>query len=332
MRSGVVIDLGTVNTLVYTSKAGLVIDEPSVVAVETAGAKQRLRGVGRVADALYGRAPEGVDIIKPLRDGVVSDLDACSLMLGGFLRRIFSRHRLGRPGALVCVPGGATEVERTALVEAAEAGTRHFQIRLVDEVAAAALGTGADQRGGEAVLVLDIGGGTTEIGVVVNGGKVRSRSLRIAGNEMDAAIVRAVRDKHGLTISERTAERLKVAVGLSATGDAVTVTGVDCGRWGWLRVADVEPRLVADALERPLNAIVRALTDLLADIPSDLAEEILFGGVHLAGGGASLLGLSDWISARTCCHADIVNDPLRCVIRGMAVMLEPGAPAHWAAA
>jgi rod shape-determining protein MreB and related proteins len=322
VRLGVVIDLGTVNTLVYTPRHGIIIEEPSVVAVQRS--PSTVLSVGRSADALYGRAPEGVDIVKPLHDGVVHDLEACTLMLGAFMRRVFPHYRPGRLDALVCVPGGATDVERTAVVEAACTGTPRFRAKLVDETVAAALGTGVDQNGGKAVLVIDIGGGTTEIGVVVAGGNVVSRSIRIAGNEMDKAIVRAVRAQHGLVISERTGERLKIAAGLSGTGDTVAVTGVDATRWGWLRTVEVTPKLVAAALERPVNTIITALTDLLAEVPADLAEEILDGGVHLAGGGALLQGAAERIGELTCCNAKVVPDPLRCVVRGMASMLGYG--------
>lgn len=329
VRSGVVIDLGTVNTLVYTAKQGIVIEEPSVLAVDRA--TRRVLSVGRPANALYGRAPSDVEVIKPLHDGVISDLEACSFMLKGFMRRVFPHFRPGRPAALVCVPGGATDVERKALVEATELNTPRFQVTLVDEAVAAALGAGANPSDSRAMLVIDIGGGTTEIGVVVGGGSVLSRSLRIAGNEMDAAIVRAVRARHGLIISEGTAEQLKMAVGLTEAGDEVKVTGVDTTRWGWLRTTEIGPKLVADALQQPINAILKALSDLLADMPAGLAGEVLDGGVHLAGGGALLRGISEWISQQSCCHAQVVADPLRCVVRGLATRLEPAGQSRYAA-
>lgn len=331
MRAGVVIDLGTVNTLVSTSKHGIVRDEPSVVAVQ--GTPRRVLAVGASAEALRAGPPEGVEVIRPLHDGVVSDFEACTLMLGGFLRWVLPRHRPSRPRVLVCVPGRATDVERKALTETLRSAYPHVQVQLVDETVAAATGApgadaataGGDEPDRQAMLVVDIGGGTTEMGIVVGGGKVRSRSIPIAGNEMDQAVVREVRAAHGLVIGERTAEQLKRSAGLTGEGDPVPVTGLDCTRWGWLRTAEVEPKLVAKALERPVKAILTSLEDLLGEVPADLAHEILDGGVRLAGGGALLQGLPERISEETCCRAEVVPDPLRCVVRGLARMVDQAA-------
>lgn len=328
LRSRVGIDLGTVNTLVYTPKHGVVIEEPSVVAVKRPSGE--LISVGRPANALYGRAPVGIDVVKPLRDGVISDLEACILMLKGFMGRAFPRSRLRRQVALVCVPGGATDVERKALVEAVQLGKSHLQVKLVEEAVAAALGTGVAQKDARGVLVIDIGGGTTELGVVVEGGCVVSRSIRIAGNEMDSAIVKAVRSEYGLMISERGAERLKMSSGLTGTGEAMTVTGVDVNRRGGLRAAQVTPQLVSDALERSVEAIVSAAIELLAELPADLAGDILDGGVHLAGGGALVPGLSDRVAEETGFGAQVVPDPLQCVVRGLAHLMDRGGQAHFA--
>jgi rod shape-determining protein MreB and related proteins len=345
MTRGVAIDLGTVNTQVYTEKNGIVIDEPSVVAVQRPGG--RVLAVGREASAYIGRAPDGMAVIKPLRDGVISDLDACVLMLQGFLRRALPYHRPGRLETLVCVPGAATDIERRALVEAAESGSHHFrhlQAHLVEEAVAAALGAvhvsiekptgngaGAPHEVGKAVLVIDIGGGTTEMGVVVGPGCVRSRSIRVAGNEMDAAVARAVRAEHGLVIGDKTAEWLKMQVGLAGTRSPVAVTGVDTRRWGLLRTVGIAPAVVGTALLRPLNTILNALSDLLAESPADLAGEILAGGVQLAGGGALLPGLSEWMTYETRCRATVVDDPLRCVVRGLASLLNSRAQSAYAA-
>ena len=264
--SSVAVDLGTVNTLVYMPGRGVVLDEPSVLAVRPGTGD--LVAVGKPAAALWGRSPEDVEVIKPLHDGVISDPDACSLLLQGFLARVWRRHRLGRPGALVCVPGCATDVERRALIRTVSDGRPHLQVTLVEEPVAAALGSGVDLDAGNAVLIVDIGGGTTEMGVVVAGGITRSRSIRVGGNEMDAAIVRAVRSHLGLLIGERTAERVKMALGLTGNNlDSVLVSGVDPARWGHLRTVEVPAALVRKALERTMSAILSGLADLLAAFP-----------------------------------------------------------------
>jgi rod shape-determining protein MreB and related proteins len=333
--SGVAVDLGTVNTLVYMPGRGVVLDEPSVLAVRRATGD--LVAVGSSAAALWGRAPSDVEVIKPLHDGVISDPDACSLMLQGFLGRVWRRHRFGRLGALVCVPGCATDVERRALVVALSDGRPHFHVTLVEEPVAAALGSAVELDGGNAVLIVDIGGGTTEMGVVVGGGTTemgvvvgggttRSRSIRVGGNEMDAAIVQAVRTHLGLIIGERTAERVKMALGLTGNNvDSLLISGVDPAKWGQLRTVEVTPALVRKALERTMSAILTSLADLLAGLPPDLAQEVLDQGVYLAGGGALLRGVAVEVAEKTGCRATVVDDPLKCVLRGRAVLLDHGS-------
>jgi rod shape-determining protein MreB len=318
----VAIDLGTVNTLVHVAGSGVVLDEPSVMAVQRATAE--VVGVGVPAAILWGRAPENVEVVRPLRDGVIADMDACSDMLGGFLRRVCRHHRLVRPKAVVCVPGCATEVERWALRRAVEEGF-HFRVDLVAEPFAAALGCGADLSEGRTVLVVDIGGGTTEMGVVGGSGVVRCRSIRVGGNKMDDAIVHAVREELGLLIGGRTAERVKMALGLSGNDlESVPVTGVDPAYGGHLRAEQVSATLVQKALERSVSAILDSLGELLAEVPPDLAEDVLDRGVYLAGGGALLHGIAERVSQRACCQATVVDDPLRCVLRGLASLLHRG--------
>ncbi len=319
--SDVAVDLGTVNTLVYMTARGVVLDEPSVLAVDSATGD--VVGVGKAAASLYGRAPEAVDVIKPLHDGVISDPDACSVMLDAFLRRVCRHYRLGRPDALVCVPGCATSVERRALARAVGSGDIHFHVTLVPEPVAAALGCEVDLTDGSAVLIVDIGGGTTEMGVVTAQGPVRTRSIRVGGNEMDAAIMHEVRAQLGMVIGERSAERLKIALGLNGDDrESVIVNGVDPTRWGRLGATEVPADLVEDALERSVSAILTGLADLLAEVPPDLAEDVLGRGIYLAGGGALLHGLAQRISDRSRCKVTVVQDPLRCVLRGLAALLD----------
>ncbi len=293
LRAGVAIDLGTVNTLVSVRGRGLVVEEPSAIAVDRA--TRRTTAVGRAADALAGKAPQGVDVIHPLRDGVIADLDAATAMLQAFLRLARFRRGLLRPVAVVCVPSGATWVERRALAAAAEAGRSRCLVQLVDEPVAAAAGAGFDLTGGTGAFIVDVGGGTTEIAVVTGGHLVRAESLRLAGNAMDEAIVAAVKAELGLLIGRNAARRLKMALGLTgATGGTpewAEVVGVDVAR-GIPRAERIPGELVANALEPCVATIVEAVREILLDLPPDLAEDVVLGKICLAGGGALLPGLA----------------------------------------
>jgi rod shape-determining protein MreB len=325
LRAGVAIDLGTVNTLVSVRGRGLVVEEPSAIAVDRA--TRRTTAVGRAADALAGKAPQGVDVIHPLRDGVIADLDAATAMLQAFLRLARFRRGLLRPVAVVCVPSGATWVERRALAAAAEAGRSRCLVQLVDEPVAAAAGAGFDLTGGTGAFIVDVGGGTTEIAVVTGGHLVRAESLRLAGNAMDEAIVAAVKAELGLLIGRNAARRLKMALGLTgATGGTPEwpeVVGVDVAR-GIPRAERIPGELVANALEPCVATIVEAVREILLDLPPDLAEDVVLGKICLAGGGALLPGLAGRIETAAGIPALVVDDPLRCVVRGAADILEDG--------
>jgi rod shape-determining protein MreB len=322
-RAGVAIDLGTVNTLICVAGRGLVLEEPSAIALnrETGG----VATVGQGADALAGKDPQDVEILHPLRDGVIADLDAASAMLQAFLQLAgLRRLRLLRPSALVCVPGGATWVERRSLAAAVHVIRPRCIVRLVDEPVAAAAGAGFDLAAGAGAFIVDVGGGTTEAAVVAGGHVVRAQSLRTGGNTMDEAIVRAVKAEYGLLLGRNAARGLKMALGLadSATG-WVEAVGVDAAR-RTPRAVQVSGRLVAAALEPTVAAIVESVQEMLSDIPPNLAEEVVRGKIRLAGGGALLPGLSSRIEAATGIPALVVDDPLRCVVRGAAEILEHG--------
>jgi rod shape-determining protein MreB and related proteins len=320
LRAGVAVDLGTVNTLVYMAGRGLVLEEPSAIALDSSTGK--VAAVGRAADALAGKEPQDVEVIHPLRDGVIADLDASTAMLQAFLHRARLRRGLLRPSAIVCVPSGATWVERQSLAAAVEAMRPRCTVRLVDEPVAAAAGAGFDFSDGSGAFIVDIGGGTTEAAVLAGGHVARARSLRLGGNAMDEAIVQAVRAELGLLLGRNAARSLKMVLGLaeSETGWLEAV-GVDAVR-RTPRVAEVPGRLVAAALERPVAAIVDSVQEMLSDIPPDLAEDVVRGKIRLAGGGALLPGLASRIEAATGIPALVVDDPLRCVVRGAAEMLE----------
>ena len=319
-RSSVAIDLGTVNTLVWVAGRGIVLEEPSAIAIDTAVGK--VAAVGEAADALADKEPQDIEVIHPLRDGVIADLDAAVAMLHAFLRR--SRRWAGplRSDALVCVPSGATPVERRSVVAALGVRRPRYNVRLIDEPVAAAAGAGFDLTGGAGGFVVDIGGGTTEVAAVAGWRVVRAQSLRKAGNAMDEAIVQAARNELGLIISQRAARQLKMTLG---------VTG---GAEGWaeavgLDVAHRAPRteyvpggLVAAALEPIVAAIAGTVHEMLSSIPAGLAEDVVRGKIRLAGGGALLPGLAGRIETAAGIGTVVVEDPLRCVVRGAAEILE----------
>jgi len=320
LRAGVAIDLGTVNTLVSVRGRGLVVEEPSAIAIDRASG--RTVAVGRSADALTGKEPSGIDIVHPLRDGVIADLDAAAAMLQAFLRLARLRRGLLRPTAVVCVPSGATFVERRALAATAEAGRPRCTVLLVDEPVAAAAGAGFDRVGGTGAFIVDVGGGTTEIAVVTGGHLVRAESLRLGGNAMGEAIVAAVKAELGLLIGRNAARRLKMALGLTGgTLEWAEAVGVDLAQ-GIPRVVQVPADLVATALERIVVTIADGVRAILLDLPPDLAEDVVRGKVCLTGGGALLLGLASRVEAAAGISTMVVDDPLRCVARGAAEMLE----------
>ncbi len=322
MRSGVAVDLGTVNTLVSISGRGLVIDEPSAIALDRATG--RVAAVGGAADALAGKEPQGVEVLHPLRDGVIADLEAATAMLQGFLRRARLRRGLLRTAAVVCVPGGATWVERRSLAASLAAVRPRCAVRMVDEPVAAAAGAGFDLATGSGVFIVDVGGGTTEAAVVAGGQIVRAQSLRLGGNAMDEAITATVKAELGLMLGRNAARALKTTLGLAADGPAVMETvGVDAAR-RTPRVEHVPAGMVARALQHSATAIVDCVEEMLSDIPPNLAEDVVRGKIRLAGGGALLPGLASRIEAATGIPVVVVDDPLRCVVRGAAEILEHG--------
>ena len=324
-RGSVAIDLGTVNTLVWVAGRGIVLEEPTAIAIDTAIGK--VAAVGAAADALADKEPQDIQVIHPLRDGVIADLDATAAMLHAFLRRVRKRGSsllgpLVRANALVCVPSGATPVERRSIIAALSVRRPRYNVRLIDEPVAAAAGAGFDLDGGAGGFVVDIGGGTTEVAVVAGWRVVRSQSLRKAGNAMDDAIVQAARSELGLIISQRAARHLKTTLGVTggAQGSA-EVVGLDVAQ-RTPRSEDVPGKLVAAALEPIVAAITETVQEMLSEIPAGLAEDVVRGKVRLAGGGALLPGLAARIETAAGIGAVLVEDPLRCVVRGAAEILE----------
>jgi rod shape-determining protein MreB len=320
-RSSVAIDLGTVNTLVWVAGRGIVLEEPSAIAIDTAVGK--VAAVGEAADSLADKEPQDIQVIHPLRDGVVADLDATAAMLHEFLRQ--ARRRgipLVRPNALVCVPSGATPVERRSIVAALGIRRPRYSVRLIDEPVAAAAGAGFDLTGGAGGFVVDIGGGTTEVAAVAGWRVVRAQSLRKAGNAMDDAIMQASRNELGLIISQRAARQLKMTLGVTGGAEGwAEAVGLDAAQ-RTPRTEYVPGGLVAAALEPIVATIAAAVHEILSNIPAGLAEDVVRGKIRLAGGGVLLPGLASRIETAAGIGAVLVEDPLRCVVRGAAEILE----------
>jgi rod shape-determining protein MreB and related proteins len=320
IRGNVAIDLGTVNTLIWVAGRGLVLEEPSAIAVD--GVTGRIAAIGEAADVLAGKEPQDIEVIHPLRDGVIADLDATAAMLHGLLRRARPRSGPLRPRALVCVPSGATFVERRSVIAALEARRPRYSVQLIDEPVAAAAGAGFDLSGGAGGFIVDVGGGTTEVAAVAGWRVVRARSLRMAGNAMDEAIVHAARSDLGLILSERAARQLKTTLGTTGGVDGwAEAVGLDVAH-RTPKVERVPGDLVANALEPTINAIASTVQEMLSEIPPGLAEDVVRGKVRLAGGGALLPGLASRIEAAAGIGTVVVDDPLRCVVRGASLILE----------
>jgi rod shape-determining protein MreB len=319
-KGSVAIDLGTVNTLVWVDGRGLVLEEPSAIAIDDATGS--VAAIGTAADALADKEPKDIRVIHPLRDGVIADLDATAEMLHGFLRKSGALGGPFRRRAVVCVPGGATWVERRSVIAAFGTRRSRWAVELVDEPVAAAAGAGFDLGAGDGGFVVDVGGGTTEVAAVAGWRVVRAESLRMAGNAMDEAIISAARSGLGMILSQRAARQLKAELGLTGgpEGWAETV-GLDAAR-RTPRVEKVPGDLVAGALGPVVSAIGTTVQNVLSDIPAGLAEDVVRGQVRLSGGGALLPGLADRLGEVAGIGVILVDDPLRTVVRGAARMLQ----------
>jgi rod shape-determining protein MreB len=328
IRGSVAIDLGTVNTLVWIAGRGIVLEEPSAIAVDTATGS--VVAVGTAADVLADKEPQDIRVIYPLKDGVIADLDATAEMLHAFLRKARAHSGAMRPRAMVCVPAGATWVERRSIMAVLSTRRSRYAVQLIDEPVAAAAGAGLDLSKGQGGFVIDVGGGTTEVAAVAGWRVVRAKSLRMAGNAMDDAIVNATRTGLGLILSRRAARQLKMTLGLTG-GEAgwAEAVGIDSAR-RTPRVEKVPGELVSMALEPIVAAIATTVQEILSDIPAGLAEDVVRGKVRLSGGGALLPGLPERVEEIAEIGVLLADDPLRCVVRGVAALLEKdpadGAP------
>jgi len=317
------IDLGTANTLVLVRGKGIVINEPSVVAIEKKSKK--VLAVGDEAKEMVGRTPANIVAVRPLRDGVISDFDVAERMVHYFIRKVHERALLpvARPRVVVGLPSGVTEVERRAVHDACmSAGAR--QTLLIEQPTAAAIGASLPINEPVGSMIVDIGGGTSEMAVFSMGGIVVSRSLRVAGDEMDEEIMRYARDRYSLLIGQRMAERIKMAIGSAyplPEEQAMTLRGRNLisGLPEAVEISSVEVR---DALSGPVAMIVEEVRTTLEDTPPELIADLMEQGIALAGGGALLKGLADRLSDETKMRVYVADDPLTCVVRGGGIVLE----------
>ena len=318
------IDLGTANTLVHVAGQGIVIDEPSVVAISTRGGVREVLGVGAIAKQMVGRTPEAIETIRPLRDGVIADFIATEEMLRQFIRRTKSMLGFRRPRIMICVPAGATPVERRAVYETSmQAGAR--RTLMIEEPVAASIGAGLPIDEPTALMVVDIGGGTTDIAVLSLGGVVQARSLRCAGNAMDDAIIRFIRRKHHLLIGDINAERIKIEAGTAAAtgerdGAEIHIRGRDV-RQGIPKSIVLGPQAIAKALEDPIERIAEFIQRCLEDLPPEVASDIAERGIYLTGGGALLDRLDEELQRQVGVKVFVPDKPTHCVIRGTAALL-----------
>ena len=313
--SEVGIDLGTANVLVYIKGKGIVLNEPSVVAINND--TDEILAVGEEARQMLGRTPANIVAIRPLRDGVVSDYDITERMLKYFIRKTCGSGRFFKPRIMVCVPSGVTEVEKRAVREAAEqAGGK--DVFLMEEPVAAAIGAGIDISKPDGVMVIDIGGGTTDIAVISLGGIVASSSVKMAGDKFDEAIVKYMRKAHKLYIGERTAEELKMTIGTAFPREEVISR--ECrGRdlvTGLPKSVEVTSEEIMDALDEPLHEICETVHNVLERTPPELAADISNSGIVVTGGGALLYGIDKRIEDRTGIKVIIAEDPKSCVSVG----------------
>ncbi|MGN0734919.1 MAG: rod shape-determining protein [Anaerovoracaceae bacterium] len=319
--SEVGIDLGTANVLVYIKGKGIVLNEPSVVAINND--TDEILAVGEEARQMLGRTPANIVAVRPLRDGVISDYDITERMLKYFIRKTCGSGRFFKPKIMVCVPSGVTEVEKRAVREAAtQAGGK--DVYLMEEPVAAAIGAGIDISRPDGVMVIDIGGGTTDIAVISLGGIVASTSVKIAGDKFDEAIIKYMRKAHKLYIGERTAEELKLTIGTAFPRDEA-VTKECRGRdlvTGLPKSVDVTSDEMMDALEEPLYSITEAVHNVLERTPPELAADISNSGIIITGGGALLYGIDKRIEERTGIKVIIAEDPKSCVAIGTGKALD----------
>ena len=325
LSADMAIDLGTANTLVYVKGRGIVLNEPSVVAIVEVKGKKQVLAVGEEAKQMLGRTPGNIRAIRPLRDGVIADFEVAEEMIKYFIRKVHNRRSFAAPVVVVCVPSGSTAVERRAIQDSAEnAGAR--KVYLIEEPMAAASGAGLPVTEPTGSMVVDIGGGTTEVAVLSLGGIVYSRSVRVGGDKMDEAIIAYIRRNHNLLVGEGSAARIKEDIGSAcppedSEGETMEIKGRDLMN-GVPKELILSERQIAESLAEPVGAIIEAVKVALEHTAPELAADIVDKGVVLTGGGA-LLGNMDFVLRHaTGLPVSIADDPLSCVVLGTGRALE----------
>ena len=325
LSADMAIDLGTANTLVYVKGRGILLNEPSVVAIATVKGKKIVLAVGDEAKMMLGRTPGNIEAIRPLRDGVIADFEIAEEMIKHFIRKVHNRRSFASPQIIVCVPSGSTAVERRAIQESAEsAGAR--RVFLIEEPMAAAIGAGLPVTEPTGSMVVDIGGGTTEVAVLSLGGIVYSRSVRVGGDKMDEAIIAYIRRNHNLLVGEGSAERIKKEIGSACVpadsdGDLMEIKGRDLMN-GVPKILEISERQIAESLAEPVGTIIEAVKVALEHTAPELAADIVDKGIVLTGGGA-LLGNVDFVLRHaTGLPVTLADEPLSCVALGTGRCLE----------
>ncbi len=316
------IDLGTASVLVYVKGKGIVLNEPSVVAIDKNSGK--LLKVGADAQAMLGRTPGNIVAIRPLREGVISDYDMTERMLKEFMRKISGGSSFFfKPRLIICVPSGITEVEERAVVDAGiQAGAR--RVYLIEEPVAAAIGAGIDIALPDGHMVVDIGGGTSDIAVISLSGVVESASIKIAGDQLNEAVVKYMRRKHNLLVGERTAEEMKKQIGCVFPKDEEETMDVKgrCLLTGLPKVVTVSSTEMMDAFEEPVERIMEAIHSVLERTPPELVADVSTNGIIMTGGGSLVYGFDKLVTARTGIHTTVADDAISCVVLGTGKSLD----------
>ncbi len=324
--ANIAIDLGTANTLVYVHGKGIVLNEPSVVAIAEHRGKKQVIAVGNEAKQMLGRTPDKIKAIRPLRDGVIADFDVADEMIKRFVEKAMGRQFLCRPIIVICVPSGSTAVERRAIQDAAD-NSRARRVSLIEEPMAAAIGAGLPVNEPSGSMIVDIGGGTTEVAVISLGGIVYARSIRVGGDKMDEAIISYIRRNHSLLIGEASAERIKKAIAAASIpengdeGMVIPVKGRDLMK-GVPKEIVVSERQIAEALAEPVAQILEAVKIALEHIDPELAADIVDRGIMLSGGGALLRRLDEVIRKATGLPVSVAENALQCVAYGSGDAVE----------
>ena len=325
LSADMAIDLGTANTLVYVKGKGIVLNEPSVVAIEEYRGKKQVLAVGNEAKQMLGRTPGNIHAIRPLRDGVIADFEIAEEMIKYFIRKVHNRRTFVSPLVVVCVPSGSTAVERRAIQESAEAaGAR--KVWLIEEPMAAAIGADLPVTEPTGSMVVDIGGGTTEVAVLSLGGIVYARSVRVGGDKMDSAIISYIRRNHNLLVGESSAEKIKKEIGSACApengeGRTLEIKGRDLMN-GVPKEIVITERQVAESLNEPVAQIVEAVKVALEHTAPELAADIVDKGIVLTGGGALLTNLDQVLRNATGLPVSIAEEPLACVVKGTGKSLD----------